>query len=101
MHLSASMVIATVSTTWKLYPSPNRSADSLTDVVIFGGVRDVQQPPDLLLPDVRPGAARAQGGVGELQVVHRLVVLQRGDQVVAVELSGVVAQGAQRQTVLG
>lgn len=69
--------------------------------MVLGRIGDVQQPPDLLFPHVSPGRACSEGGVGELQVMHRLVVLKGADEVVSVELSRVLAEGAQREAVLG
>lgn len=63
--------------------------------MVLGGVGDIQEAADLFLAHVRASGASCQRGVGELEVVSGLVVLQGADEVVAVEQARVVAQRAQ------
>lgn len=57
--------------------------------MILGTVGDIQQPPDLLLTNVRPRTTSRQGSISELKIMHWLVVLQSTDQIVTVELPGI------------
>lgn len=73
----------------------------LTDIVVLGGIGDVQQSPDLLLPYMGSGATRRQCRISKLQIVYGLVVLKSTDEVVAMELARIVAERVQGQAVLG
>lgn len=67
--------------------------------MILRGIRDVEQSSNLALSDVGLRAAGRQRRERELVISRRLVMLQRPDEIVAVELPRVHAERVQRERV--
>lgn len=69
--------------------------------MVSGSISNVQQTAYMAPAHVRGRRARGQGRVRELQVVRRLAVQQRRDQVPPVEGARVLAEGPERKGVGG